>query len=103
MWFSKCLLAVTLRYLATGDSHISLQYLFTMSKQFIGRVILEVCAVLSFPRLLWLGRKYVRPLHLFGICLTVLVPSSGSTLFCKHQYILEVTSKIIYPTSVSCY
>lgn len=39
-------LAITLRYLATGDSYTSLQYLFNVSKQLISNIIPEVCRAL---------------------------------------------------------
>ena len=41
-------LAITLKFLASGDSYYSLIYLFKVTKQSISLIISQVCAELTF-------------------------------------------------------
>ncbi|XP_066600967.1 uncharacterized protein [Prorops nasuta] len=50
-------LAITLRFLATGDSYTSLSYLFKISKQCISNIVLNIC-----PALMEVLHEYVKEL-----------------------------------------
>lgn len=44
---AKIRLAITLRFLATGDSYRSLHFLFKISSQLISKIVVDVCKALN--------------------------------------------------------
>lgn len=69
-------LAITLRFLATGDSYHSLMYLSKISKQSISGIIPEVCKALINSL-----SYYVRVCLTFFITIFVLIPLKINSIF----------------------
>ena len=100
----KARLAVTIRFLATGETFISLSFQFQMSKGAISYIVTDVSMPLLkichqfISKLLHLQRngwKYLQSLKKDGSFPTVLVLLMGNILLCNHLQKLVLTFSTI--------
>ncbi|XP_039298168.1 uncharacterized protein LOC111056391 isoform X2 [Nilaparvata lugens] len=87
-------LVITLRYLATGDSFVSLMYLFKVSRQLISRIVPEVCyALISTLKEVIKTREILRCFRTASI--------NGVLPYCKQQMIFLSTQVYVKQAKVT--
>lgn len=106
-------LAVTLRYLVTGDAQVTIAASYRISPSTIGRIIKETCKVLwdvaeskRFPQRPSdrknSGKKFLMISTIIGTSLMHWVPLTGSTLLYRHLHVLGQNFLTIKKLTASC-
>ena len=102
-------LAVTLRYLATGDSQTSIGFLFKLGRSSVSGIIEEVCDELwralspeysMRPPQKVIGKRLPVTFMNFGICHIALVHLMANTYVCANPLIRDHYGIIIKGASV---
>lgn len=94
-------LAVTLRYLASGDSFISLSYTFKFSPQTVSRCVQEVCrAIIQELKDEIKVNNIINKKHLFTIIFfyNKIITNSNNLIFFYNKIIINSNNLIIMRT-----